>query len=268
LGEPLESLGLPDGFANGEAFSINNSEVIVGRVEDADFDNSRPFVYTDSDGYQLLGTLGGSFGTATDISEDGTVVGFSERADGSVRGFRVTPDTSGNYPTLDPNLHTLPINNAFEISADGQFIAGSFFPDDFRHGFIYDDTNGIRDTGLLPTSNWSTTSGVNSHGLAVGFGDLTDANGDFTETVGWAWSEEQGIVQLDDLLAPQFTGSWRIEFADNINDSGQIVGSGYNLLTGTQHALLLTPVPEPSSVFLLGVSAIGGLAALRRRRQL
>lgn len=271
LGEPLQSLGLPPGFANGEAFGINNNEVVVGRVEDADFDNSRPFVFTDDDGYQLLGTLGGAFGTANEISESGIVVGFSEVAGGGVRGFLVTPDGSGNYPTLDPALHMLPtlsgFSNALDISADGEFIAGSSrAADQIVHGFIYDQTNGIRDLGLLPTSEFSLALGVNSHGIAVGFGDLTDANGNFTETVAWAWSEQQGIVQLDDLLSPSFAGSWRIEFADAINDSGWIVGSGFNLVTGTQHALLLTPVPEPATLGLAFLAITGAIQSHRKIR--
>lgn len=270
LGEALQSLGLPPGFANGEALGVNNNEAVVGRVEDANFDNSRPFVFTDDDGYQLLGTLGGAFGTANDISESGIVVGFSEVAGGGIRGFRVTPDALGNYPTLDPSLHLLPtlagFSNALDISANGQFLAGSSRAvDQLVHGFIYDEVDGMRDLGLLPTSNWSLALGVNSYGVAVGYGDLTDGNGNYTETVGWAWSEEQGIVQLDNLLTPQFAGSWRIEFADAINDSGWIVGSGYNLLTGTQHALLLTPVPEPSSFVLAGLTVVGAALLVCKR---
>ena len=66
---------------------MNNSEVIVGRVEDENFSNSRPFVYTDSDGYKILGTLGGTFGGANAISESGVVVGFAEIAGGGTRAF-------------------------------------------------------------------------------------------------------------------------------------------------------------------------------------
>lgn len=274
-GEPLENLGLPANFAMGEALGVNNSEVIVGRVEDENFSNSRPFVYTDDGGYQILGTLGGTFGGANAISEGGVVVGFAEIAGGGTRAFRVTPDASGNYPTLDPAQHMLPalddasgstFTNALAISANGQFIAGGTRAADQNvHGFIYDETNGIRDLGLLPSTNRAFAGGVNSHGIAVGFGNLTDINGDFAGFAAWAWSEEQGLVPLDDLLGPTSADMWRIERTHGINDSGLIVGTGYNLRDGTQHALLLTPVPEPSSLSLFALTG-AGLLVLRRRK--
>jgi probable HAF family extracellular repeat protein len=51
--------------------------------------------------------------------------------------------------------------------------------------------------------------------------------------------------------------------ANAINDYGQIAGIGWNS-AGMEHAFLLTPTPEPTTLFLL---ALGGLAMLRRRRK-
>ena len=104
---------------------------------------------------------------------------------------------------------------------------------------------------------------VNSHGVVVGFGNLTDTNGDFAGFVAWGWSEDQGIVPLDDLLAPTFASEWQIRRTHSINDSGQIVGRAVNLLDGTQHAVLLTPVPEPASPSLL--AGFVALVTVRRR---
>ena len=47
------------------------------------------------------------------------------------------------------------------------------------------------------------------------------------------------MLDLNDLVP---TGSgWVLEFADDINSSGQIVGEGF--IDGEFHAFLLTPVP-------------------------
>ena len=64
------------------------------------------------------------------------------------------------------------------------------------------------------------------------------------------------------------SSDWLIGAAYSINDSGQIVGEGYNAgdIYFYKHAYLLTPVPEPSACVLV---AIGSLAlfgfAVRRR---
>ena len=73
------------------------------------------------------------------------------------------------------------------------------------------------------------------------------------------------MQNLNELIDPQ--SGWTLIEATAINDSGLIVGYG-TAATGT-HAFLLTPIPEPSTLVLLGIGAIGLLGyAWRRRRKL
>jgi hypothetical protein len=68
------------------------------------------------------------------------------------------------------------------------------------------------------------------------------------------------MQDLTSLLDASGAG-WSLEFAIEINDSGQITGVGINP-AGMTHAFLLTPVPEPSTLALGGLSLL--LVALLR----
>jgi hypothetical protein len=53
---------------------------------------------------------------------------------------------------------------------------------------------------------------------------------------------------------------WLLGYAEGINDSGQIAGTG--TIGGQQHAFLITLTPEPARLSLL---ALGGTTLLRRK---
>jgi probable HAF family extracellular repeat protein len=107
--------------------------------------------------------------------------------------------------------------------------------------------------------------------------DLTGTEGDATDInnagdiVGWmkkpdgtraAFLYSDGtLYDLNDFVSPEMR---TLGTAYEINDRGQIVvGGGYN--SGFyMDSYLLTPVPEPTSLFLL---ASGGIALLRRQRK-
>jgi uncharacterized membrane protein len=247
LGQPLEDLGRPDGFVNSEAYGINGSGAITGVAEDADFSNSRAFVYTDTDGFQVLNTLGGTFSAGRDINDDGLLVGFSETTGGKVQGFVVAPGEDGSYPELDPTLHAIPtlggdFGNASRVNRSGQILGASRGEDGRIRGYLYRRDTGIRDLGNLPGGERAFANGLNNKGDAVGFDSIYDASDEYVETLGWLWTKTNGIRSLNTILLEDARDEWSIEYADGINDSGWIAGSGYNLATGRQHALLLKPV--------------------------
>jgi hypothetical protein len=73
------------------------------------------------------------------------------------------------------------------------------------------------------------------------------------------------MTDLNTLIDP--TSGWNLTEADAVNDSGMIVGQGWSSANYEYHALLLTPVPEPSTIALLFASAACLVGYVWRRRK-
>ena len=113
------------------------------------------------------------------------------------------------------------------------------------------------------TTFFEPLSGSPSQALAIN--DSGQVVGEIDGSGGFVWSSSNGIngaQLLNGLLSPASQG-WSILSANDINNNGQIVGLG--LLNGQQYAVLLNPVPEPSSLALAALDFVG-LAAWRLRR--
>ena len=106
---------------------------------------------------------------------------------------------------------------------------------------------------LLPGQTWPYD--INNHNQVVGY--YTNVNGTFS----FIWSEETGLQDLGSLTIGGFAGYQRV-IATGISDTGYISATG--IVNGVPHALLLTPVPEPS--LWLGFVGVLGLLGFRRRR--
>ncbi len=259
------------GGTRGNAFGINDQNQVVGNMRLPSNDFSRAFVWSPGGGTVELPTLfpdnpgnstpayngfeGGSY--ATGINAAGAVVGSSGLTDthGTDRGFKWTPG-GGMVDLGTPasqgliGLEAYTVSYAQNLNNAGLIVGAADRGPGLTRAVYWDSTGQIHDLGTLGgTSGWAYA--INEDNVAVGFS--TDASGQ-TRAFGW---DGGTLVDLNTLVDP--ASGWVLSRAYDINESGWIVGEG--TFGGITQAVLLTPIPEPTSLLLMALGCVG----LRRR---
>ncbi len=150
---------------------------------------------------------------------------------------------------------------AFGISNDNGWVTGDARdPTSGETAFLWSSTSTLISLGRLAGAARSFAADVNSDAFVVGWND-GGANGEQA----FLWTPQDGMLELNALVAD--ASDWEIQRARSINDASYIVANAMNA-DGQIRAVLLTPVPEPSTWMLLpgGLLVIGLLRARRRSR--
>ncbi|MGA2915163.1 MAG: PEP-CTERM sorting domain-containing protein [Sedimentisphaerales bacterium] len=173
-------------------------------------------------------TYVGDIGRTRKINDVGDIIGYDESGPHqSPVGFLLT---NGNKTMLGIQNIPYAVNNNRQVV--GQ--AGS-------NAFIWDGVNGIR----ILDSQYSIAYGINDNGQVVG---LTEGINGMRAFI---W--ENGLLTDLNSFIPQ-SSNCVLEVAYGINSRGDIVGCGY--IDGTYHPYILTIVPEPATLLLLGLGAM------------
>jgi probable HAF family extracellular repeat protein len=231
------------------ATGINASGQVTGSA------NGHAFLYSNGK-FTDLGSLGGPHATSsgTGINASGQVVGtsYSDNFSGTLtaRAFLYSGGKMTDLGSLGG-----PWSQATAINASGQVIGQSQTASGAMHSFLYSG-------GKMTDLGTFNAMGINDAGSMVGIGTDPKTN------AAHAFLFING--KLTDLNSLIPAGSdWILRSADAINNRGQIVGFGVSP-SGYGHAYLLTPTaaPEPTSLTLLSVGALGlaGHAWRKRRR--
>lgn len=239
----------------GEAKGINDSGQIVGGI-DFDFSaGNSPFFYDSASntmniisGVEASGNTGafainnsGQF-VVNYIDNSGPITLFRSRLYEDSTTFTEIPQVPGAQ--IDEGVQGLAINNQGQVTGQSDILVGST---PIPHAFRFDGTNLI-DLGAGIVGN-----GINDLDQIVG-----------GSSAGAFLNDGSTTIDLNTLVAS--ISGWTLQDAKDINNLGQIVGTG--LLNGEQHGFLLTPtaVPIPSAIWLFG-SALATFVGVGKRKQ-
>jgi len=216
-----------------------------------------------------LGTLGGTWSTATAINGSGEIVGTSALANGLFSAFYSNGSgmtSVGTFSGTHGSSYAMAVNDYGEIVGDAQNAHG------FANAFL-SEGSGLVDLGTLGGTQ-SYAYGVNDAGTVVGYSLLSDNSSH-------AFVYSNGVMlDLNDLL-PIGSG-WTIEDAYSINASGDILGMGtfggadyaVELIPGDDSAVaggesrltFATPEPAAFALGVIGLALVASFAWWRRYR--
>ena len=252
-GSPIALNGLVPQFRSAAA-AVNDSGEIVGTTfTDSTIFNVQAFSYSGNGPAQLIGTLGGTRSNAYGINNSGQIVGAAYLSNGNGHAFLY----DGNGPMQDLGTLGGPFSAAEDINNHGQIVGFAAINGNDFHAFLYSGNGPMQDLGILPGESFGHAYSINDNGEIVGISRDADL-------VWHAFLFSDGEMHdLNTLIDP--TSGWWVADAQEINNRGQIVGYGHDS-SGQQHALLLTPVPEPSAFVLFTISTLGLLAGYGQRR--
>lgn len=240
------------GGRDDQVVGINDAGYIVGTS------NDHAFVYDPTT--KVMTDLG--IGRTSDVNDAGLVVGNRFQPFASFEFDLATKAMTDLLGTLGAGVIATAVNNA------GQIAGINYAASTFSSPFVYDPATKTTTTLDL----YGAAQGINDAGYVVG-----DAYATRVSQGGGFLYDGSAVHDLNILTRNQ----WIITTASAINDSGWIVAEGYSNQHPTgYHALLLTPtseivpanvpsgfLPEPSSLILFGLGALGLIGERLRRRR-
>jgi probable HAF family extracellular repeat protein len=222
-------------------------------------ETTHSFIWDEKNKMRDLGTLGGSCTIATGINDNGVVVGDNVN-DQAQRAFLwkdgAIQDLGGSIGGQNAG--------AQGISQSGQVAGFATLPGEvLYHATLWKRVGQMTDLGVIDQDLCSFASSINSKSQVVGASQAgTPENGCTFDNTTTAFLWQNGsIFDLNTLIPPG--ASLHLQWAQSINDRGEIAGSGLDA-AGNVHDFLLIPCATNSATDCQEV--IAGAAAETQTR--
>ena len=236
----MQDLGTLPGGTDAEALLINERGQVVGYS----YTSSSPgacgggfalitgsFIWDKKNGMRDLGGFGGTCTLATDLNNEGQIVGSSNlTGDQSYAAFLWE---NGSIHKLRGSLGG-DFAGAFALNGQGEAVGYGYLPDNSTfHATLWKNVKSITDLGVIGSDPCSYAAAINAGGQVVG-SSIANCGDEFRA---FLW-EDGSIFDLNSLIPPASALYLQNTYA--INDSGEIAGTGVDA-SGNQHAFLAIP---------------------------
>lgn len=246
----LGALGVSDGGAVVGSYFDTTTVDDTGAVV---LGNPHGYLY-ENGSYLTIDAPGAQATYLRGISPDGRyLTGYALTSSDAVRGF-VFDRTAGAWTMIGSNV-AFALTIVQGVNSLGQLVGDERIPvpngAPLRTSFIYDIGSGVRTDQNLPGTTRTSYRDINDAGQIAGFAVV---------------GTNLGFVGTPASFETFSFGSQNDTILEGINNSGWLVGRYVLDADGNGQAILLTPVPEPSTwlLCLAGFAMVGW--QVRRRR--
>jgi probable HAF family extracellular repeat protein len=229
-------------FPESYAAAVNDVGQVVGKVSDF---SGPGFRWDSTNGSQTLNL----FYSANSINNLGQIVGADATAHMALLWDPVSgPRALGRLPGDNSSVAT-DVNDWGQVVGTSRTFPSWSFEVSSSTAFLWENGTMTALGPLNSTLDFTAASAVNGAGQVVGTAQPDQTH----QGVAFLW--QNGVMVDLNRLIPASSG-WLLQTAADINDRGQIVGSG--TINGQTHAFLLTPTASLPSLRIHDVTVTEG----------